>query len=56
MEAIIQRVNNYFLQDIETTAETPITEKEFKEKYFHKTKIPYVNDKYELVYIIKENE
>ena len=56
MKAIIQRVNNYFLQDIETTEEIPITEKEFKEEYFHRTKYPYVNDKCELVYVIKENE
>ena len=55
MKAIIQKVNNYFLRDIETMVETPITEKEFKEEYFHKTKIPYVNDKCELVYIIKED-
>jgi len=56
MKAIIQTGCNYFLQDIETADEIPITEKGFIEEYSHKTKYPYVNDKYELVYVIKENE
>ena len=56
MKAIIRKANNYFLQDVETTVEIPITEKEFIEEYSHRTKFPYVNDKNELVYIIKESE
>ena len=56
MKAIIQRVGHYFLQDIETKEEIPITKEEFRSKYFQRTKLPYVNDKYELVYVIKESE
>ena len=56
MMVIIQRPPNYFLQDTETNEEIQITEEEFRSEYFHKTKLPYVNDKYELVYVIKEND
>ena len=56
MIAIIQRASSYFLQNTETKEEIQITEEEFRSEYFHKTKIPYVNDKYELVYIIKESK
>lgn len=54
MKIIIQKVNNYFIVDTETKAETPITEEEFRYEYSHKTRFPYVNDKNELVYVIKE--
>jgi hypothetical protein len=54
MKAVVRKANNYFLQDTETKVEISITEKEFKCEYFHKTELPYVNDKNELVYVIKE--
>lgn len=54
MKAVIQRANNYFIVDTELKREMPITEEEFRYEYFHKTKYPYVNDKNELVYVIKE--
>ncbi len=56
MLAIIRRSSRYFLQDTETKEEVQITEEEFRSEYFHKTKLPYVNDKYEVVYVIKEDE
>lgn len=54
MKAIVRKANNYFLQDAKTKVEIPITEEEFKHKYLRETRCPYVNDKNELVYMIKE--
>ena len=56
MMMIVRKANNYFLQNIETKVETPITEKEFMFEYCYKTKLPYVNDKNELIYVIKEEK
>ena len=54
MNAIIQIGNSYFLRDTETKEEIKITKEEFRSEYFHNTELPYVNDKYEIVYVIKE--
>lgn len=53
---IVRKANSYFLQNTETKVETPITEKEFMFEYCYKTKFPYVNDKNELIYVIKEEK